>query len=219
MIELLLPDTVATAVAYEDDPDAALYPEEEEIVARAVPARRASFATARACARRALGELGVPPAPIPRGSRGEPRWPPGVVGSITHCDGYRASAVARRAEVAALGIDAEPHEPLPSGILSRVARPEEEPQLHALSVAEGAIHWDRLLFSAKESTFKAWYPLVETWLGFEDASVRFDTEGFFSVELSVPGPRIAGRELRGFAGRWLARDGLVVTAIIVPGTG
>lgn len=213
MIEAILPPSVASAAAYEDDDDdAALFAEEEALVARAVEARRRSFATARACARRALGELGLPPVAILRGESGEPRWPPGVVGSITHCAGYRAAAVAWRRDVAALGIDAEPHEPLRRGLLGRIARAEEEDRLRALAAADASIHWDRLLFSAKESVYKAWFPLAGTWLGFHDAAVTINTAGALSVNLLVDGPPATE-----FEGRWIARDGLVVTAIVVPG--
>jgi 4'-phosphopantetheinyl transferase EntD len=106
-------------------PGEALLPEEEVLVARAVGQRRAEFTTVRTCARIALGRLGLPPAPLLSGPKREPLWPAGVVGSITHCDGYRAAAVARASEVAAIGIDAEPHDPLPAGILDRVTLPAE----------------------------------------------------------------------------------------------
>ena len=212
MIEAILPPSVASAAVYEDDDDAAPFPEEEALVARAVEARRRSFATARACARRALGELGLPPVAILRGESGEPRWPAGVVGSITHCTGYRAAAVAWRRDVAALGIDAEPHEPLRPGLIGRIARAEEEDRLRALAAADATVHWDRLLFSAKESVYKAWFPLAGTWLGFHDAAVAIDAAGTLSVNLLVDDPPATELE-----GRWIARDGLMVTAIVVPG--
>ncbi|WP_442812969.1 hypothetical protein OG930_28490 [Streptomyces sp. NBC_01799] len=50
----------------------------------------------------------MPTAPIPPSPFGAPVRPPGVVGSITHCTGYRAAAVALRARVLSVGIDAEP---------------------------------------------------------------------------------------------------------------
>jgi 4'-phosphopantetheinyl transferase EntD len=215
MIETILPPSVASAAAYEDD-DATLFPDEEALVARAVEARRRSFATARACARRALGELGLPAVAILRGERGEPRWPPGVVGSITHCAGYRASAVAWRRDVASLGIDAEPHEGLRRGLLGRIARAEEEDRLRGLAADDPSVHWDRLLFSAKESVYKAWFPLAGRWLGFHDAAVTIDPAGTLEVSLLVDGPLVGGRPLAELEGRWLVRDGLVATAIVVP---
>src|SRR5437763_724778 len=80
--------------------------------------------------------------------------------------------------------------------------------------AHPGIHWDRLLFSAKESVYKAWYPLAHAYLEFGEARLRFAPEaGRFTARLLVPGPVVAGRRLDGFAGRWLVEDGLVITAI------
>ena len=95
MIGELLPPGVAWAERFDDDVAEELFPEEEAAIARAVPTRRREFATGRWCARRALHDLGLPPAPIIPGERGAPGWPPGVVGTITHCPGYRGAAVAR----------------------------------------------------------------------------------------------------------------------------
>lgn len=198
------------------DLDAALYPEEEMLVARAVEKRRREFATARTCARDALAELGERGGPILSGVKGEPLWPPGIVGSITHCDGYRACAVARSAELVTVGIDAEPNLPLPEGVLGDIALREERDQLSELVRCAPGLRWDRLLFSIKESIYKAWFPLAERWLGFEDAVVAIDPrEGSFSARLLVPGPVLDGRETRGFDGRWLASDGLLMAAIAV----
>ncbi|MGC1166279.1 MAG: 4'-phosphopantetheinyl transferase superfamily protein [Solirubrobacterales bacterium] len=216
MIERILPDTVVAVEAGDDEGAVALFPEEEAVVARAVERRRREFATGRACARRALKRLGGPAGPVLAGNRGEPVWPAGVVGSITHCRGYRGCAVAMATEMAALGIDAEPHEPLPDGLVDKVAGPEEMGALTELAQAESAIAWDRLLFSAKESVYKAWYPLTERWLGFEDAVLTLDPrERTFTARLLVPGPEQAGAEVHGFDGRWLVADGLVLTAVTV----
>ncbi|MGH3274922.1 MAG: 4'-phosphopantetheinyl transferase family protein, partial [Streptosporangiaceae bacterium] len=108
MIEEILSPAVAAAEAFEDLAGTMLFPEEQAVMARAVEKRRREFTTARACARTALARLGQPPVAIVPGDRGEPRWPPGIVGSITHCAGYRAAAVGRAAEVLAIGLDAEP---------------------------------------------------------------------------------------------------------------
>ncbi|HEY7101617.1 MAG TPA: 4'-phosphopantetheinyl transferase, partial [Mycobacteriales bacterium] len=121
MIALIVPAGVEVADATGPLPGEALLPEEEVLVARAVGKRRAEFTTVRTCARIALGRLGLPPAPLLSGPKREPLWPDGVVGSITHCDGYRAVAVARADQLATIGIDAEPHDTLPAGILARIA--------------------------------------------------------------------------------------------------
>ncbi|MBN1173619.1 MAG: 4'-phosphopantetheinyl transferase, partial [Micromonosporaceae bacterium] len=90
MIEAILPPLVASAELFHDPPDARMLPEEAPLVARAVPRRRAEFTTGRHCARLALASLGVEPAAILAGPDRAPRWPAGIVGTITHCDGYRA---------------------------------------------------------------------------------------------------------------------------------
>jgi 4'-phosphopantetheinyl transferase EntD len=159
----------------------------------------------------------VPPAPILPGTRGAPGWPAGIVGSMTHCAGYRAAAVAREEYGASIGIDAEPHGPLPDGVLEAIARPEEHRWLAELAVRAPDVHWDRLLFSMKESVYKAWYPLTHSWLDFEQASITVEpSEGTFTAVLQVPGPVLGGRELTGFTGRFSTSDTLVLTAIAVP---
>jgi 4'-phosphopantetheinyl transferase EntD len=212
----ILPAPVAVAEEFGDPPGVVLYPEEEALIARAVDKRRREFTTARACARAALAGLGLPPAPIGRGPRGAPQWPPGVVGSITHCAGYRASAVARDHEVVTIGLDAEPHGALPEGVLDAVASESEQDELAALAAARPDVCWDRLLFSAKESVYKAWFPLARRWLGFEEAAVGIDpAAGTFTARLLVSGPVVNGAPLTGFEGRWLVGRGLIVTAIAV----
>lgn len=216
MLEGILPECVAV-VATRDEIEVELFPEEEAAVGNAVERRRREFTTARACARAALDRLGLPPQAIPSGERGEPRWPDGIVGSITHCDGYRACAIGRRVDVATVGVDAEPNQSLPEGVLGDIALPEEREWLRGLAGEAGEVHWDRLLFSIKESVYKAWYPLAKRWLGFEDAMVTIDRQGgTFSARLLVPGPVLDRRELTGFSGRWLVRDGIVMAAIALP---
>lgn len=211
VIGAILPSAVAAEEAFGDDVDAELFPEEAAVIANAVGKRQREFTTGRACARAALARLGLPSAPIPRGERGAPQWPAGVVGSITHCAGYRACAVAWRHEVVTIGLDAEPHGPLPPGVLTVVASAAEQARLTALAAAAPGVHWDRLLFSAKESVYKAWFPLTGRWLGFDDAAIDFDPgRGEFTARLLLDDTPVAG-----FAGRWLVRDGLLATAIAV----
>jgi 4'-phosphopantetheinyl transferase EntD len=216
VIEAILPSEVAVAEEFGDFTYVTLFPEEEAVIANAVGKRRNEFTTSRGCARAALAKLGQPPVPIVPGLRGAPQWPPGVVGSITHCAGYRAAAVAREHEVVTVGVDAEPHDKLPGGVLGAVASDGEQAALTALAAARPDVHWDRLLFSAKESVYKAWFPLTRRWLGFEEASVDFDpARGTFTARLLVDGPVVNGTQLTGFDGRWMVSYGLLATAITI----
>jgi 4'-phosphopantetheinyl transferase EntD len=217
VLERILPERVAVVSMTEDALDTVLYPEEEAVVGRAVEKRRREFVTARACARQALGQLGFPAQAIPSGEKGEPVWPEGVVGSITHCTGYRACALARASDLRTIGVDAEIDAPLPAGLLLDVALPEERHRIFELEAVAPGISWDRLLFSIKESVYKAWFPLARQWLGFEDATVSIDVQrGTFSAQLLVPGPSVDGAVLDGFSGRWLAARGLLMAAIALP---
>ncbi|SDI30246.1 4'-phosphopantetheinyl transferase EntD (siderophore biosynthesis) [Sinosporangium album] len=221
---LLPPNAVAVelfkdAVDPELHPEARLFPEEEATIAKAVERRRHEFITVRVCARRALAGLGFGRVPIVPGEARAPVWPGGVVGSMTHCQGYRACVVAWERDLVSVGIDAEPAGPLPEGVLEAVTLPEERTRLAHLGSVEPGVPWEKLIFSAKEAVYKAWYPLARRWLGFEDARIVFHVDGTFTASLLVPGPVVAGEALAGFEGRWLARDGLVITAIAHPAAG
>ncbi|RAG85137.1 4'-phosphopantetheinyl transferase [Streptacidiphilus pinicola] len=214
MLSELLPGSIRTAEAFESVADVLLFPEEQAVIVDAVEKRRREFATARQCARRALAALGQPVVPLLPGRQGAPSWPPAVVGSVTHCDGYHAAAVALRAEVASLGIDAEPDVELPDGVLEFIARPRERQQVAELTEQDPSLHWGRLLFSAKESVYKTWFPLTGQWLGFHEAELDINPlGGTFRVRLLREGRDPEGRQLHTFHGRWLHRRNLIVTAV------
>ncbi|MGC9665271.1 4'-phosphopantetheinyl transferase family protein [Planosporangium sp. 12N6] len=218
VIAALLPEPVASAEAFDDSAPCELFPDEERAIAKAVEKRRREFTTVRGCARRALAALGYPPVPIVPGPRGGPVWPEGVVGSMTHCAGYRAAVVAHAWDIATLGVDAEPNEPLPSGVLDVVALDEERRWVAAYLRDHPAVRWDRLLFSVKEAVYKAWFPLTRRWLDFDQAAVTVDPRhGAFHARLLVDGPVLADdSRLDRFTGRWAAGRDLLVTAIAVP---
>ncbi|MCJ0976439.1 4'-phosphopantetheinyl transferase superfamily protein [Rhodococcus sp. ARC_M12] len=220
MIESILPDGVVSAELFADPPGLTPHPLEAPLVANAVDKRKREFTSARHCARVAMEKLGVEPAPIMRGKSGAPQWPKGVVGSLTHCDGYRGAVLAYSMQVRSVGIDAEPHGPLPDGVLEAVSLAAERDWLETAGRED--VHWDRVLFCAKEATYKAWEPLTGRWLGFEDAHITFertgsgdDISGTFHSELLVPGDTVSGPPLRAFDGRWMVAGGLVMTAISV----
>ncbi len=215
MIETILPPDVVSHEAHCDPSEpSALFPEEAATVLTARGPRQQEFATARYCARMALFAGGAHAQALvaARGGHG-PSWPPGHVGSITHCTGYRAAAVARSTAYAAVGIDAEPHLALPAEVRDCVLRADE---VAALAALPGGIHWDRVVFCAKEALFKAWNPATRRWLDFHDASVRLDPDsGTFRADL-------VRHAVRGLAvpdqvtGRWTVRDGLIGTALVLP---
>lgn len=215
MIDLLLPSSVVAVEAFDDLPGEDPFPGEEDLIAKAVGKRRREFVTTRRCARTALRAFGYPDAPIRVGSRREPLWPTGMVGSLTHCAGYRAAAVARVVDVPLLGIDGEPNAPMPEGVIESIALPDEQEMLRRSAASHPHIHWGRVLLSAKESVYKAWFPVTRRWLGLEDARVAIDVDaGTFAATLLVDGARLdGGAPLQGLTGRFCLRGGLIVTAV------
>jgi len=210
----LLPEGIAV-VATRTEVEAPLFRAEESVLASAVASRCREFVSGRACAREALARLGVTRQAIPADDAGAPRWPRGIVGSITHCDGLRAAAVGRKLEIAALGIDAEPDRPLPAGALDAIALPVERERVRQLLRKQPGPSWDRLLFSAKESVFKAWHPLTGMRLGFEGGEIAFGAgDSRFSVRLRTPQRQRTEAAL--LHGRWSAEGGLLATAVVVP---
>jgi 4'-phosphopantetheinyl transferase EntD len=213
MIEAVVPGA-ACAEMFCDAPEETMFSTEAAAVANAAAERRREFGTVRYCAREALREIGIPGVPILPDVDRAPRWPVGVVGSMTHCAGYRAAAVARSGELCGLGIDAEPHAAVPDAALDLVLREEEHERQLELADAYPFMHWDRILFCAKEAVYKAWFPLTRRWLDFEDVSTTVHLDGTFWAR-RVGGPRVAGVDLDGFSGRWAVGRGLVVAATSV----
>ncbi|WP_425248498.1 4'-phosphopantetheinyl transferase superfamily protein [Auritidibacter ignavus] len=212
--DALLPASVATAHRLNDSDVEDILPLEQAIVAGAVQTRRDEFRTGRHCAREALSRLGIPRAPILAGPHQEPLWPPAIVGSITHCDGFRAAAVARQSEICGLGIDVETHGPLPPGVLCEVALPDEQSEVCDLLQRLPMIRWDRMLFSMKESVYKAWFPLHLRWLSFTDCRVRIDPrrETFSAKVLAKSAPAWPLY----VHGAWEVDDRFIRTAAWVP---
>ncbi len=220
MLAELLPSAVNSTEVFGDGcDDGDLLPEEAALVAGASEKRRREFTGVRVCARLALARAGRRPAPILPGPTGAPEWPSGVVGSMTHCDGYRAAAVGGSEAFAAIGIDAEPHSPLPDGVLARVASQSEQMALARLATQAPEFCWDKLLFCAKEAVFKAWSPMTGRWLGFTEAEVELDPDGGFAARLLVAGPLVGGRPLTTYHGFWAVGKGVAVTAVAVPVAG
>jgi 4'-phosphopantetheinyl transferase EntD len=213
----IVPRTVCVADSRLDLGDQVLDALEVAATAGMVEARRREFVTGRTCARRALAALGHPGAVVLRGPRREPIWPAGLVGSITHCSGYYAAAVAHASSHAALGIDAEPNKPLPFSV-GEIATGDEIRAIALLGGVDPRTAWDRLLFSIKESVFKAWSPLTGEWLDFGEVEVRLDARASrFAARLSASVVARAGREdLALMTGRWLLSGPLLVTVIALP---
>ncbi|MBV8619480.1 MAG: 4'-phosphopantetheinyl transferase superfamily protein [Curvibacter sp.] len=149
-----------------------LLPEERDSIAGAVPSRIEEFAAGRRCARDAMRAFGLDtPGPLRRGPHREPLWPAGLVGSITHTEGFCAAVVASARACAGLGIDAERCGRLGPGLWPLLFDATEQAALRALSPPDQ----DRLatvLFAAKEALFKSQFALSAAVPEFTDVCLR-----------------------------------------------
>jgi 4'-phosphopantetheinyl transferase EntD len=212
----ILPPSVEFEEHFGEPPGGVLFPDEQRVIARAIERRRREYATVRAYARACLGRLGCPPVPILPGPGGAPAWPAGVRGSMTHCEGYAAAAVGLAPPIYAIGIDAEPDAPLPEGVLEAVATPAELALLAGIADLEDGPCWDRLLFSAKETVYKAWCPVVGTWLDPQETEIVFHPgRSTFTAVLSRQGMTAGGRPIARLEGRWARQRATLVTALVL----
>ncbi|MEU8181739.1 4'-phosphopantetheinyl transferase superfamily protein [Micromonospora sp. NPDC049044] len=212
----LLPSTVAVAVAGPNDWVGELLAAEQACLSdQAVESRRRDFTAGRVCARRALTALGLPPTAVPAAADRAPVWPAGVVGTITHTAGYCAAAAAHTSDIRSVGMDAEQHREISPGVRRLVLLPEEEADCARLP---DDIYWPIVLFSAKETVYKVWHPVVGTWLDFLDARLDIDPDaGTFTARIAPARLHEAGVDdpPASITGRFAVADGLVRTAAVL----
>ncbi len=211
MIRTLFSDDVVTVESTGEASLDSLRPEELACLGRVVEKRAREFASGRACARRALARLGFADVAIPIEADRVPAWPPGVVGSITHCTGYCGVAVARRGAIVGLGVDAEVGPELDPPLIPLVCRASEVEALRVLAEltpGQGAM----LVFSAKESVYKCYFPVVRRVLDFHDVEIELALDsprgGGFTARV-LPGPAPMSR----FRGRFARDDVRVYTGV------
>jgi 4'-phosphopantetheinyl transferase EntD len=147
--------------------------EEQSLGPKAADRRRLYFALGRAAARDALAELGVYGVAIERGPSGEPLWPDGIVGAISHAGDLAIAIVGDQTHYAGLGIDIEQ---LSRGLTARAARLICTPAEMDWVDPEAGTTRLTMLFSAKEAVFKAIFPIEGVWLGFGDAELTWHPE-------------------------------------------
>jgi len=185
-----------------------LYASELRLVENCVPQRRREFSAGRFYARRALSRLGHRPAPILVAGGRWPVWPAGIVGSISHCATFCGATVAVARDVIALGFDVEEDVSLAAELIPIICSPEE------LEFAVSNTIWPakrvaKLIFSIKESVFKAYHPPTASFLDFREAMVTFDwtAQEFVARICSPERPPVFGR--REITGRFGAAGGVV----------
>jgi enterobactin synthetase component D len=154
-------------------------------VQRAVAKHQAEYVAGRICARAAIEALQHGPVFPGMGPNRAPQWPAGLAGAITHADGQAAALVGLNLYWQGIGLDLEriipeqeAHE-IAGGILT----PREQNRLSKLPASLQA-QWITLVFSVKESLFKALFPLTYQSFYFHDAQLVNDHHIQLLISLS-----------------------------------
>ncbi len=213
VLRALLPSGVAVA---EMDPResslSALFPEEAAHVAKAVEKRQREFCAGRICARRAMELLGAEPTVLLSDEDRVPRWPDGLTGSISHTLNWCGAAVTRDPAIRGVGIDIERASSLKSRVFQMICTEDELSWLDALPEDERGV-MGKLIFSAKESAYKAQYALTRTYLGFAAMSIEFCGPQFRATLNQDVGDAFRIGDV--ILGRHLLTEDHVVTAVVI----
>ena len=173
--------------------------------------RRSEFAAGRWCAKRALSQFLASPQPVPSGPDRAPVWPHQFTGSITHTRGFCAAAAAPLAQWLAIGIDAEEQRDFSPALLELVCTPEEQKALARTSMA--TLNLASVFFSAKESFYKAVYPLTGMPIDFQDVCIELDpVTGTFAAHWATA----PAEQFKACTGSFVLRAGLVLSAVVIP---
>ncbi|WP_156894913.1 4'-phosphopantetheinyl transferase family protein [Janthinobacterium sp. 1_2014MBL_MicDiv] len=137
-------------------------------IAASVPRRQAEFFHGRLCARAALLQHGLSCGDVPIGRSREPLWPPGIIGSITHNQVLAAATVLPLGPYRGAGIDIESVMTAESwrGMIDIVLSDAEIVRMRAMAHAAPFSVLMALVFSAKESFYKAMFSTVKRFLDF-----------------------------------------------------
>lgn len=144
------------------------------MVANAPTARRREFAAGRVCARLALQAIGIEGFALLAGAHRQPLWPVGVSGSISHCGTCCAAVVCNDPEIIGLGLDIERIGPVTELPLEVTCTVGESAWLDAQPAdARTELAW--VLFSAKESLYKALFTQYQAFIEFGEVELRIDS--------------------------------------------
>lgn len=141
-------------------------------IQRSVAKRQAEFLAGRLCARAALQQLDHLDFVPAIGEDRAPVWPAHISGSITHSTGHAAAIVGHKAQWRGLGMDLENVLTLERAerLAGEILTADEMRRMADLPREQIAL-LVTLTFSAKESLFKALYPIVQKRFYFEHAEL------------------------------------------------
>ena len=195
-----------------------LYPAEATVCAGFALKRISDFTAGRLCARRALADLGITGFPIVINPDRTPRWPPGIIGSISHTNGYCCAVAAREPALRSIGVDAEIVGRVTRDLDTLVFTQSESAFLSSLAGIDRA-RAATIIFSAKEAFYKCQFAITQQWLEFGDARLELHTSDMLGgtfVVLADDATLALGRTTSApLRGRFRVDGNLVLTGIVL----
>jgi enterobactin synthetase component D len=141
-------------------------------IEHSMPKRQSTFLSGRYAASHVLSLIGCEHKEIPIGKGGSPSWPSKVVGSISHTESIAVCACASKTDYMMLGIDVEHwmSASIAEEVAAIVLSENDRKLISTLCSPEHELA--TLIFSAKESLFKALYPRVGYYFEFSAVSAH-----------------------------------------------
>ena len=191
---------------------------EEESIAESFdsPKRKAEFIMGRTVAHLALKKFNLETIPILKNfETREPCWPKSIFGSITHSGNLAAAAAGLNEDISGIGIDLED---LSNKINLKISRhicvDDELKWLEKFSPEQANFNL-RIIFSAKESIFKCFFPISRKYLHYKDAYVTInEKKSEFSFILSTACSNITDVGYRN-QGHFSVKDNFLLTSIYI----
>jgi 4'-phosphopantetheinyl transferase EntD len=178
--------------------------------------RRAEFAAGRACARLLLAQHGHGSFSLLPGEDRRPQWPSGIVGSISHTEGFCGAVTARTVDAVSVGFDAEVVGGVEESLWPQLFTGSEREALRALP-AEMRAFAATVTFGAKEAFYKCRFGVDPRWIDFTDVVVRLRIDTTFAGSFEVCGPAYA-EEASPASGRFALYRNLALTGIFFQGS-
>lgn len=141
-----------------------------EFIRDAVTKRQSEFIAGRHCAHMAIAAHKISHGLIGIGTARQPLWPASIVGSISHSHGYAVAAAAKACRYLTVGLDVENVVTVATQARLRKSIVNDD-ELHLVTDSTSPEKVVTLIFSVKESFFKAVYPFVGAYFGFDAMSV------------------------------------------------
>ncbi len=187
----------------------ALFPEEAQILSpNAVIKRRLEFAAGRHAARVALRSLGQPKVALGKSDNGQPLWPNGTVGSITHTEDLAIAVATVATDQTGIGVDLE--------LIQRFRPDLAEAVLTANELSCVQEQSDlAAIFSAKEATYKAIFTTLGKVIGFQDVELSVGDQGrcFSATAVTDFSPEFPVGEAF-LNGRILSTNGMILSVAL-----